>query len=119
MATYTVEIPVRLPGLNEYTYECRRNRYSGARMKKEVERQISWFLSSLPRFDRPVEIHFHWQEENKKRDFDNICFAKKFILDSMVKSGILLDDNRKNVTAFTDTFSYGKESKVILEIREI
>ena len=40
------------------------------------------------------------------------------ILDAMVKEGRLKDDNRKCVTAFTDTFEYGKEAKVILEIEE-
>ena len=72
----------------------------------------------MPRFDNPIKIHFHWIEGNKKRDLDNVCFAKKFILDSMVKHGKLKDDNRKYVYAFTDTFEYGKETKVILEIEE-
>ena len=46
-------------------------------------------------------------------------FAKKFILDSMVKNGKLNDDNRKYVTAFTDTFEYSDSTKVVLEIEEI
>ena len=88
-------------------------------MKKQIEDDLMWFIAPLPRFENPVEIHFHWVEENKKRDLDNICFAKKFILDAMVKAGKLKDDNRKCVTAFTDTFSYDKESKVILTIKEV
>lgn len=66
-----------------------------------------------------LRIHFHWIEENKRRDLDNICFAKKFILDALVKAGKLADDNRKNVTAFIDTFEYGNESRVILDIEEV
>lgn len=58
-------------------------------------------------------------EENKRRDLDNVCFAKKFILDSMVKTGKLKDDNRNFVKGFRDDFEYGKSSKVILEIEEI
>ena len=50
---------------------------------------------------------------------DNVSFGKKFILDAMVKFGKLKDDNRRCVTAFTDTFSYDKESKVILTIKEV
>jgi len=54
-----------------------------------------------------------------KEEIDNVCFAKKFILDAMVKCNKLKDDNRKCVTAFTDSFEYGSEAKVILEIEEL
>ena len=73
----------------------------------------------MPKWTNPIKIHFHWIEGNKKRDLDNIAFAKKFILDSMVKIGKLKDDNRKYVTAFTDTFGHGKTTKVILEVEEV
>ena len=115
----TCEIQMRLPSANEYIRVCRKNKYCASEFKKSVEDDILMFISRLPRFENPVEIHFHWVEENKKRDLDNICFAKKFILDAMVKAGKLKDDNRKCVTAFTDTFSYDKESKVILTIKEV
>ena len=36
-----------------------------------------------------------------------------------INNGKLTDDNRRYVTAFTDEFEYGKETKVILEIEEI
>ena len=114
-----VEIPMRLPSLNQYINECRRNRYAGAKMKKSEEEDIMIFINKLPTYTRPINIHFHWVEENKKRDLDNVCFAKKFILDAMVKAGKLKDDNRNCVTGFTDTFEYAKESKVILEIEEV
>ena len=113
-----IEIPFRLPSLNQYINECRKNRYAGANMKKHVEADIGWYINKLPRYDKPIQIHFHWVEENKKRDLDNVCFAKKFILDSMVKAGKLKNDNRNYVTGFIDTFEYGDESKVILDIRE-
>lgn len=115
----TCEIPYKFPSFNEYVRECRRNKYAGARMKKQIERDISWFIAKLPRFEKPIEITFHWVEGNKRRDLDNIAFAKKFILDAMVKQGKLKDDNRKCVTAFIDRFSYGRESKVILDITEV
>lgn len=114
-----VEIPMKLPSLNEYVNACRRNKYAGAKMKADIENEMHWYLHNLPTFVGPVFIHFHWVEANKKRDLDNVCFAKKFILDTMVKVGILKDDNRNCVTGFTDTFEYAKEAKVILEISEV
>lgn len=116
---YKIEIPMKLPSCNEYINECRRNKYAGAKMKKEIDKIIGYYLIKLPRFEKPVKIHFHWVEGNKRRDLDGICFGKKFILDAMVKMNKLKDDNRKCVTAFTDTFEYADKSKVILEIEEI
>lgn len=113
------EIPMKLPSLNEYINACRTNRYKGAEIKKRLERDIGAWISWIPRFENPIKIHFHWVEENKRRDLDNVAFAKKFILDSMVKQGKLKDDNRKCVTGFIDTFEYDKEAKVILTIEEV
>ena len=115
----TCEIPMKLPSLNNYIDACRFNRYAGAKMKTKTEDEISMYLQTLPHFERPIKIHFRWVEDNKRRDLDNIASAKKFILDAMVKTGVLTDDNRKCVVAFTDTFEYSTEAKVILEIEEV
>lgn len=119
MAFVRVEIPMKLPSLNEYIAQCNRNRYAGGNMKKQVQNDIGYFINSLPHFDKPIKIHFTWIEANKKRDLDNICFAKKFILDALQNCGKLKNDNRKWVTGFTDSFEYGKKYKVILEIEEV
>lgn len=119
MGKVICEIPLKLPSANDYIRACRSNPYVGARMKARVEKNIGVYIRQLPRFDKPIRINFQWVEANKRRDLDNICFAKKFILDAMVKCGKLKDDNRKYVTAFTDAFSYGDETKVIMTIEEV
>ena len=118
MAKVGCEIPMKLPSLNEYIRVCRANPFQASKFKRDLEDEISFYLSELPRFEHPIKISFHWIENNKRRDLDNVAYAKKHILDAMVKAGKLKDDNRKCVTAFTDTFSYEKEAKVILEITE-
>lgn len=118
LKSYVVEIPLKLPSLNEYINACRYNRYAGNNMKQKVQKDISIYLNKLPKLNK-VRITFKWYEGNKKRDLDNICFAKKFILDSLVNLGKLKDDNRKNVCGFTDEFYYCNEWKVILEIQEV
>lgn len=112
------EIPLKLPSLNEYILVCRKNKYEANNFKQSLQDDIGIYLAKLPRFIKPIEITFYWIEQNKRRDLDNVCFAKKFILDAMVKSGKLADDNRRYVCNFRDQFFYGKESKVILEIKE-
>ena len=112
------EIPLKLPSLNEYVNVCRTNQYKAAKWKSDIEKMIGAYVSWMPVFDKPIKIHFHWVEENKRRDLDNVAYAKKHILDAMVKQGKLKDDNRKCVAAFTDTFEYSNKAKVILEIED-
>ena len=113
-----LEIPMKLPSLNDYIRVCRSNKYLANKYKADIEQEIGLYLMKMPRMTKPIRIHFTWIESTKKRDLDNICFAKKFILDAMVKYGKLKDDNRKYVYAFTDSFEYGEKNKVILEIME-
>lgn len=119
---YKFEIKQRLPSYNEYSNTNRKNKYAGAKMKKDIELQIwSYIVNELKtvKIHKPVFITFTWVEKNKKRDLDNICFAKKFILDALQKAGVLENDNCSHVTGFTDLFEYSDKSKVIVELEEI
>lgn len=118
MERVTCEINMKLPSLNDYVNVCRTNPYKASKFKRDIERDISFFIARLPKFNKPVEIHFKWIEGNKRRDLDNVAFAKKFILDALVKAGKLEDDGHKYVRAFTDEFEYGKDTKVIIIIEE-
>lgn len=104
MAQYHAHIPAKLPGLNDYIRACRANRFEGAKMKQDAETMISYYIRDLPKLSGPVSIRFHWTEGNRRRDLDNVAFAKKFILDALVKTGKLPNDNRKFVRGFRDTF---------------
>lgn len=121
MEVYEAIIDMKLPSFNEYIRTERTNRFMAARMKKDLEEQITWFLRKLPHFEKQIKIDFYWVEENNKRDLDNVIFSKKFILDAMVKMGILKNDNRKYVGAFSDYFPKptGESAKVILKISEM
>lgn len=96
----------QLDGLNEYTKANRSNRYSGNQMKVENENHITIFVRNQlreERFER-VAIRFNWYEPNKRRDPDNIAFAKKFILDVLVREGVLKNDTQKYIEHFEDYF---------------
>ena len=96
----------RLDGLNDYTKACRTNKFAGNKMKQENEGHIIPFIRSQlkdERFER-VAIRFNWIEPNKRRDPDNVAFAKKFILDALVKEGIIKNDTLKYIEHFEDHF---------------
>lgn len=112
-----VEIPLKLPSLNDYIDKCRYNRYAGNNFKQQVQNDIAYYLKGIGTFTSPVYIKFTWYEKYKKRDLDNIASAKKYILDTMVNLGIILNDNYKYLIGFSDDFVIGaREDKVVVEI---
>lgn len=103
---FQFEIGGKLPGLNDYIRACRANKYMAAKMKREAEELIIWAArrADTPDFTEPVKVYFEWREGNRRRDLDNVAFAKKFVFDALVKTGILSGDDRKHVEGFEDTF---------------
>ena len=105
---YSVVIHGRLPGANEYIAACRTNKYAGAKMKREAQELVKWQITRLPKLRGKVEIVFRWIEPNGRRDYDNVAFGKKFILDALQEMGKLENDDRKHVIGFRDMFGIDK-----------
>lgn len=114
--TQKIILPLRLPGLNEYTAACRGNRFAGASMKHKAQDQIARCLGGIEPVKGPVTVQIEWMETNARRDCDNIAFAKKFILDALVSEGILPDDSRKWVKGFRETFPVGDEDRITITL---
>lgn len=114
----TYDFNFRLPSLNEYTKACRTNAYVGAKMKADIEEQIMWAIQAqgVKRTQGKVLIRCIWREKTKKRDLDNIAFAKKFILDSLVKTGVIPNDSQRYVVGLQDWVTQGEDGvKVTIE----
>ena len=105
-----VVIPGTLPGLNDYVNACRTHRQAGAKLKQETEQVICILIKKQlagRQFNR-AQVAFKWYEPNKRRDKDNIAFAKKFILDSLQTLGTIQGDGWKHVVGFSDEFYIDK-----------
>lgn len=113
-------IPGRLPGMNEIINENRSNKFAGAKTKKELTNDIGMLAKTNLHQCRSVFIEFHWIEPNKKRDPDNIAAGRKFILDGLVKGGILRNDGWKEVKGWEDKFFTDKLNPgVLIILREV
>ena len=113
----------RLPGLNEYVDECRKNPRAGARFKQSAEDLVKWSaLKTLHgTVKTPVIMHYVWFEPNKKRDLDNVSsFGRKVIQDALVKIHLLPGDGWAHVRGFTDRFEVDqKNPRVEIEFEEV
>ena len=66
----------------------------------------------------PVLVGFEWVEPDMRRDKDNISSAKKYILDALVVSGVIGNDNWRWIAGnLPDTYKVNKqEPRVIVTI---
>lgn len=115
-----ITIAGTLPSLNEYTNTARKNKYASATMKRRYTGLCAQAANASGGRHRKVHIEFHWIEPNRKRDKDNICFAKKFCIDGLVEAGVIPNDGWKNVDSFSDRFSVDKNyPRIEITINEI
>ena len=102
-----------MPNLNDYTKACRTNKFAGSKMKKEAEQFIGYEIKRQLKGQSilgTAELKFRWYEPNRKRDLDNVCFAKKFILDALVSNKVIESDGWQGVRGFTDEFYVDKDN---------
>lgn len=111
----------RLPSLNEYIDRCRRNRYAGAKFKRQFQEYVEWQIK-IAKIEKvkKVNIIYNFYEKNKRRDKDNISsFARKVINDALQSSGVLENDNWECVGSLTDRFYTDRENpRIEVEIYE-
>jgi len=119
----------RLPGLNELVAANRKHKNAGGRQKAEFTNMIEWAIrlagwKSSHKPLSPAQVMFEFYEPTNRRDPDNIeSAAKKFILDAMVKSGVIMGDCQKHlhmpepfIAAF---FVDEKNPRIEVSVREV
>jgi len=88
-------------------------------MKRDAEQKIVLIARTQLRgvqVTGPVIMHYTWYERTKRRDKDNIAFAKKFVQDALVKAGVLQGDGWAYIQGFTDNFDVDP-AKPRIEVR--
>ena len=114
------KIPFKLPGLNQVNAANRTNPYAGAKLKRETDDAICLVIrkARIHPIYRPCIVHMTFREPGR-RDADNVESAKKFILDALVKTGIIPNDNPKHVVGSPSFTRYVKGGgEVIVTIIE-
>lgn len=111
-----------LPSLNEHDNANRANRFGGASMKKKATRACEICIRNAMnkgfKFNnQPTDFVFTWYAKDRRRDKDNISFARKYIFDGMIKAGLTANDGWKEIGNWEDIFEIDKENPRV-EIRE-
>lgn len=109
------DIPLRLPGINEYQAACRRHPLAGAQMKKNAIASVMPYLTPVRPCQWPIQVEIYYTEPTKRRDMDNVTgFGAKVILDALVKCGFIPDDGPSYVNKIDQGVTYEHNVSAIL-----
>jgi len=109
---YILKIEGEMTDLNTQIGLDRHNRYSGGSNKSIETVRIKYLAieQGVKMIRVPVYVMIRWCCRNKRKDKDNISFAKKYILDGLVAAKVLEGDGWSHIIGFTDEFVYDKDN---------
>lgn len=122
---YSFTINHKFPSLNEVIAATKKHWAQYSKIKREATDAVVRVAAPMRRinddkvFDR-LMLTLLWQEKERgrKRDWDNITFAKKFILDGLVKSGWIVDDSPRYIASIKEMVTYGEDYGVVVQMEE-
>jgi len=116
------EITQELCTLNEYTDAERKNRYAAAKIKKDNTKICTVAAMAVKPFtysEKLYDVEIEWYVTNNRKDPDNIYFGVKFILDGLVKAGVLKNDGRQNIRHISHKIFTADKYCVLVELKEV
>lgn len=93
---YKFTIPGELPDLNQIIKAAKSHYGAYSKLKKDNTDLIVYLAKKLPKIER-VDLEITWYCKDKKKDKDNITAGIKFILDGLVKAGVIENDGWKQI----------------------
>ena len=116
-----IEIPGRLPGLNEIIDAAKSHYAKYSTEKKEYTEEVAWLAKQarLPKYEKAYLV-ITWFEPNGRRDPDNVMAGQKFILDGLVQAGVLPGDSQKYILGIYHRFMVDRKNpRIEVEIRGV
>lgn len=117
-----IVIKGELTDFNTYSDAERTSRQKAAKIKKkETYRVAAAFMPyRLAKPKLPISLKIRWICKNKRKDKDNIAFAKKFLFDGMQQAGVIPNDGWKEIGDWSEEFSIDKNNpRIEIEIEEM
>ena len=113
-----------LTDLNNYISAMNKNRYAGNSKKQQNTHVVALYArkakqDGLAITNYPITLEIDWYVPNRRKDPDNIAFAKKYILDGMQQSELIRNDGFKEIAGWTERFHIDKDNpRVVIKIKE-
>lgn len=114
----SIKIDYKFESINNYINACRTN-YHIANKIKQKETQLSALeFTKIPKIEKyPIAIKFKWHMKSKTADLDGRL--PKNIIDGLVRSKRIIDDNVKYIQKITHEYISDDKDYVEVEIKEL
>lgn len=111
----------KLPSFHEYMNGIDGKKDEQEKLKQQIEDKLLWGIkqSNVRGTDEPVILKINWYEKDRTRDANNVVFAKKFIIEALVKSNVLNGKTRRYIKGFQDElFVDSTDPRIEIELIE-
>lgn len=113
-----VIIDYKFESINEYVNECRANYHEANTTKQKETTLAALAFSKIPKIEKyPIELIFKWHIKNIQSDLDGRL--PKNIIDGLVRSKRIIDDNVKYIQRIIHEYISDTKDYVEIEIKEI
>ena len=113
-----ITINNKFKSLNQYINECRTNYHIANKTKQQETMLSALAFTRIPKIDKfPIELIFKWHIKNKQSDLDGRL--PKNIIDGLVRSKRIPDDNVKYITRIVHEYVSDDKDYVEIEIKEM
>src|SRR5699024_4322697 len=102
-------IPGELPTLNEIIAASKSHHMQYANMKKDYTALVMIHAKGLPKMEW-ADIEITWYCKDRRKDLDNVMTGQKFILDGLVKAGVLRNDGWAQIGDIQHRFLVDKQN---------
>jgi hypothetical protein len=113
-------IPDELPNLNDVINKSKIHWGAYSKLKKEATTLVRYAANKLPKFKKKIFLDITYYARNKRKDMDNIAFAKKFILDGLVEAKKIKNDGWGEIAGWKESFEVDKHNpRIEVYIKEM
>lgn len=113
-----VTLNYKFDSVNNYVNKCRTNYYLANEVKQKETMFSALAFSRIKKIEKfPIEIKFKWHMKSKTADLDGRI--PKNIIDGLVRSKRIPDDNVKYIQKITHEYIGDTKDYVEVEIRSL
>ena len=111
-------INYKFSSINQYINECRTNYHIANKTKQKETMLSAMMFTKIPKITKyPIELIFKWHMKSKTADLDGRI--PKNIIDGLVRSKRIPDDNVKYIQRITHEYVGDIKDYVEVEIEEM
>lgn len=111
------EIKGSLPSANEVIALAKKSPFAYSSLKKKATNKVKMSCLNIAEINTPAHFEITYFCKDKRKDLDNIAFAKKFIFDGLIKAKKIPNDGWGEISSWEESFAIDKKNpRIVIQI---